>query len=71
MEGLNETQVEILREQVGVAHERGIAVRYWNQPDWPVGLRNRLWRQLIEAGVDLLNVDDLRGASGVGEGSGW
>ena len=39
---LNETQLEKLRDQVGVAHERGIKVRYWDQPGWPVSTRNAI-----------------------------
>ena len=46
--------------------EKKILVRYWNQPSWPISVRNTLWRQQIEAGVDLLNVDDLKAASGIG-----
>ncbi|KAF8474022.1 hypothetical protein BDZ91DRAFT_345631 [Kalaharituber pfeilii] len=59
---LSEKQREILKRQVAAAHERGIGARYWDTPAWPVRTRNRVWRELIELGVDLLNVDDLRGA---------
>ncbi len=38
-------------------------MRYWELPFWPIGLRNRLWEVLVEEGVDVLNVDDLKGAS--------
>jgi hypothetical protein len=65
--GLSEEQLGKLREQVKVAHERGIKVRYWNQPNWPVGTRNAVWRTLWEEGVDLLNADDLEGVSGFWE----
>ncbi|GAB7364271.1 hypothetical protein MBLNU230_g4819t1 [Neophaeotheca triangularis] len=66
---LNSTQLEVLADQVGVARERGIGVRYWDQPGFPIGTRNAVWRQLWEAGVELLNVDDLEGAAGFWEGS--
>jgi hypothetical protein len=39
---LNETQLERLREQVKTAHGRGIKVRYWDQPGWPVGTRDAI-----------------------------
>lgn len=65
-EGLNETQLVALRGQVKVARERGILTRYWNQPSWPIRMRNEIWSQLIEEGVGLLNVDDLKSASGLG-----
>lgn len=63
----NDSQISTLRSQVGRAHEMGIMARYWNQPLWPVGARNAVWRTLWEEGVDLVNVDDLQGAVGVWE----
>ncbi|KAH4061958.1 hypothetical protein HBH50_212490 [Parastagonospora nodorum] len=67
---MNDTQLELLREQVGAAHEKGVMARYWNQPAWPVGTRNAIWRTLWDEGVDLLNVDDLKGCSEFWEGGG-
>lgn len=55
----NASQLALLKSQVDIAHSKGIAVRYWDQPGWPVGTRNAIWRTLWENGVDLLNVDDL------------
>lgn len=66
----NSTQMAILEAQVAEAHGKGIGVRYWDQPGWPVGTRNAVWRILWDAGVDLLNVDDLEGASNFWEGRG-
>lgn len=60
---LNETQLALLRSQVGEAHARGIMVRYWDTPGWPIAARNQVWRTLWDAGVDLLNADDLEAAS--------
>ena len=68
--GLTDGQVDVLRRQLDGAHERGIMARYWNLPGWPIGTRNAVWRTLWDEGVDLLNVDDLRGASEFWEGSG-
>lgn len=62
-ETFNATQLALLRSQVAVAHRKGIMVRYWDQPGWPVGTRNAVWRTLWSEGVDLLNVDDLEGAA--------
>ncbi|KAF2023685.1 hypothetical protein EK21DRAFT_80296 [Setomelanomma holmii] len=67
---MNDTQLGLLREQIGDAHEKGIMARYWNQPAYPIGTRNAIWRILWDEGVDLLNVDDLAGASVFWEGSG-
>lgn len=55
----NSTQMALLQSQVKTAHAKGILVRYWDQPGWPVSTRNTVWRTLWDAGVDLLNVDDL------------
>ena len=60
---LNATQVARLREQVRVAHGKGIGVRYWDLPAWPVRTRNAVWRALRDEGVDLLNVDDVQAAA--------
>ncbi|KZF20408.1 alkaline phosphatase [Xylona heveae TC161] len=61
---LNDTQLATLRQQISDAHSKGIAVRYWNTPAWPITTRNGIWKQLIEEGVDLLNADDLAAAAG-------
>ena len=45
------------------AHERGLKVRYWELPFWPIGLRNYVWDVLDKEGVDILNVDDLKAAT--------
>jgi hypothetical protein len=60
---LSPKQMETIRGQVRGAHRRGLKVRYWDLPSWPIGLRNHVWDVLIREGVDILNVDDLRAAS--------
>lgn len=62
---LSADQLTKVRAQIAAAHDRGLKVRYWGTPGWPVGLRNYVWRVLVREGVDMLNVDDLRGASRV------
>lgn len=56
-------QMDILRGQVRGAHKRGLKARYWELPYWPISLRNHVWDVLVNEGVDLLNVDDLQGAT--------
>jgi hypothetical protein len=63
-------QLATLRSQVAVANAKGIGLRYWDQPGWPVGTRNAIWRVLWDEGVSLLNVDDLEGAANFWESSG-
>jgi hypothetical protein len=50
-----------LREIVQKAHEKGRLVRFWSTPDNPSPARVALWRELLSAGVDLINTDDLEG----------
>ncbi|KAL1606318.1 Altered inheritance of mitochondria protein 6 [Paraconiothyrium brasiliense] len=57
---LTSTQRELIRTQIRAAKERGLKSRYWGAPKWPVGVRNMVWRVLVEEGVDYLNGDDLR-----------
>jgi hypothetical protein len=68
---LNDTQLEILRGQVKVAHAKGIKLRYWDQPGWPVGTRNAIWRELYSEGVDFINVDDVVAAAGISDEAGY
>ncbi|KAI1178495.1 hypothetical protein F4777DRAFT_537820 [Nemania sp. FL0916] len=61
--GLSAKQLRLIRGQIKGAHRRGLKVRYWNTPAWPVSLRNRIWHVLMTEGADILNVDDLRAAT--------
>ncbi len=68
---LNTTQLSLLKSQVAMAHTKGIKVRYWDQPGWPISTRNGIWRQLTAEGVDLINVDDLLAAGGFSDTSNY
>lgn len=61
----NKSQLALLRAQVAVAHQKGIKLRYWDQPAWPISLRNGVWKQLWDEGVDLINADDVAAAAGL------
>ncbi|KAI2784636.1 PLC-like phosphodiesterase [Daldinia loculata] len=61
--GFSEKQLDTIRGQIKGAHRRGLKVRYWDTPSWPIGIRNKVRHTLMEEGADILNVDDLRGAS--------
>ncbi|MFI5677533.1 phosphatidylinositol-specific phospholipase C/glycerophosphodiester phosphodiesterase family protein [Streptomyces cellulosae] len=50
-----------LRGIVGAAHSRGQKVRFWATPDVAGPARDALWAELLAAGVDHLNTDDLAG----------
>lgn len=50
-----------LRSITAAAHARGQQVRFWATPDAAVPARDALWTELLAAGVDYLNTDDLAG----------
>lgn len=43
------------------AHAAGYRVRFWATPDLDTPAREALWRELVAAGVDHINTDDLAG----------
>ncbi|WP_405538936.1 phosphatidylinositol-specific phospholipase C/glycerophosphodiester phosphodiesterase family protein [Streptomyces sp. NBC_00075] len=50
-----------LNNIVSTAHKRGQQVRFWATPDVAGPARDALWGELLAAGVDYLNTDDLAG----------
>ncbi|WP_328745343.1 phosphatidylinositol-specific phospholipase C/glycerophosphodiester phosphodiesterase family protein [Streptomyces sp. NBC_00285] len=50
-----------LRSIVQQAHARGQKVRFWATPDLAGPARDALWTELLAAGVDYFNTDDLAG----------
>ncbi|KXL45258.1 MAG: hypothetical protein FE78DRAFT_148574, partial [Acidomyces sp. 'richmondensis'] len=60
---LSPRQMDIIRGQIRGAKRRGLKVRYWDTPSWPISLRNHVWHVLVKEGADVLNVDDLAGAA--------
>ncbi|GAA2145457.1 phosphatidylinositol-specific phospholipase C/glycerophosphodiester phosphodiesterase family protein [Nocardioides koreensis] len=50
-----------LRDLVATAHADGFRLRFWETPDEPGPARAAIWRQLVQAGVDQINTDDLGG----------
>lgn len=62
--------------QLEQARVRGLLTRYWDTPSEPPNLREVVWRVLVEAGVGVLNVDDLgavraraKGVGSLGQGT--
>jgi glycerophosphoryl diester phosphodiesterase len=50
-----------LRSIVARAHAAGYRVRFWETPDLPGAARDAVWSELVDAGVDHINTDDLHG----------
>ncbi|MFD4834176.1 phosphatidylinositol-specific phospholipase C/glycerophosphodiester phosphodiesterase family protein [Streptomyces uncialis] len=55
------TERETLRRVTAEARSRGLRVRFWATPDAPGPQREAVWDELLAAGVDHLNTDDLAG----------
>jgi hypothetical protein len=53
-----EEERQRLGRWVEQAHQQGRRIRFWAAPDNPTG-----WRELHQAGVDLINTDNLAGLS--------
>ena len=51
-----EAERKKLRSYVEQAHQKGRLLRFWGTPDSPA-----VWDELLQAGVDLINADDLGG----------
>lgn len=58
-EGLTPHDFETIKLQVDIAHSRGMKTRIWDTPWWPLHLRETIWSQILSAGSDYLNLDDL------------
>ncbi|WP_052947566.1 phosphatidylinositol-specific phospholipase C/glycerophosphodiester phosphodiesterase family protein [Aneurinibacillus tyrosinisolvens] len=52
---------EKLYQIVSTAHANGQKVRFWATPDTPSPEREAVWNELLRAGVDMINTDDLAG----------
>ncbi|MFD8062042.1 phosphatidylinositol-specific phospholipase C/glycerophosphodiester phosphodiesterase family protein [Streptomyces cyaneofuscatus] len=50
-----------LRTLVRAAHREGRRIRFWATPDLPGPEREAVWSELLAAGADHLNTDDLAG----------
>jgi len=50
-----------LEEIVRKSHAKGRLVRFWATPDLRSPARDAVWQELLSAGVDLINTDDLEG----------
>ncbi|WP_181409898.1 phosphatidylinositol-specific phospholipase C/glycerophosphodiester phosphodiesterase family protein [Martelella alba] len=60
---LNENEDRFIRKIIAKGHERGAKVRFYATPDEPGPGRDAVWTYLLDAGVDLINTDDLDGLS--------
>ncbi|MGW3288831.1 phosphatidylinositol-specific phospholipase C/glycerophosphodiester phosphodiesterase family protein [Streptomyces sp. NPDC001002] len=56
-----EAEQQKLRDIIRQAHRRGQKVRFWNTPEVAGPARDALWTELLDAGVDYFNTDDLAG----------
>lgn len=60
---LSTRQMRVIRGHIRGARRRGLKVRYWDTPVWPIALRNHIWHVLSKEGAEILSVDDIRGCA--------
>jgi hypothetical protein len=61
--GMNKGQRARAAGLIAAAQAKGLQARFWDTPSWPVGRRDKVWKQLEEVGVGMLNADDIRTAA--------
>lgn len=52
--------IQALKDHIHAARVRGLVPRFWGTPIWPRNFRDYTWGLMMELGVGVLNVDDLR-----------
>ena len=57
---LSERDSRRLAQRIEEAHRAGYRLRFWNIPAPDGRPREEVWSQLLDAGVDLLSVDDVK-----------
>ena len=69
---LTNDQLRQARIQIDAAHRMGLKARYYGVPGWSSERRDRIFGQLLDQGMDMLNADDLPAARRLltGRGSG-
>ncbi|WP_405825664.1 phosphatidylinositol-specific phospholipase C/glycerophosphodiester phosphodiesterase family protein [Streptomyces sp. NBC_00838] len=55
------TERDELHRVIRTAHRRGQRVRFWATPDLAGPARDAVWTELLDAGADHINTDDLAG----------
>ena len=60
--GLTLEERASVKEAIENAHSLGIRTRIWETPSWPLEQRDKVWRDLMNLGIDMINADDLLGA---------
>jgi len=63
----NQSQMATLNTQISIAQGKGIGIRYWDTPGFPISARNRVWSVLYNACASLINVDDLVAGAGMSD----
>ncbi|KAF2424842.1 hypothetical protein EJ08DRAFT_672221 [Tothia fuscella] len=63
LSGLDAEQKKRVETLVKTAQDKGLKSRFWATTAWPIGLRDRVWKQLVRRNVGMLNVDDVQVAA--------
>ena len=57
---LSERDARRLTQRIDEAHQRGYRLRFWNIPSPNGRPIEEVWSRLLDAGVDLLSIDDVQ-----------
>jgi len=57
--GLKKVQMIEAKGQVDLAAKLGLVSRYWDIPAWPVSKRTKIWSQMEDLSVGMLNADAI------------
>ncbi|TVY35517.1 Altered inheritance of mitochondria protein-like protein [Lachnellula subtilissima] len=55
-------QLQIVKDQIKAASDKGLKDRYWDTISWPIPWRDYVWKTLMNEGTAMLNADDLESA---------
>lgn len=62
--GLSQSQIDAIKSKTEAAHNLGLLSRVYNLPEYPQQAKQKMWSQLLGAGVDVLNGLDSEQAYG-------
>ncbi|TVY44195.1 Altered inheritance of mitochondria protein-like protein [Lachnellula occidentalis] len=52
-------QLQIVKDQIKAASDKGLVDRYWDTISWPIPWRDYVWKTLMNEGTGMLNADSL------------
>ncbi|GAA5986868.1 hypothetical protein JCM10908_000932 [Rhodotorula pacifica] len=60
---VDEEMAAEVKSLIKISQDKGITTRFWETPGWPSFARDKVWKALLDLGVDWINADNLKAAS--------